>query len=87
MYIVLTSKNRKLPLPLNYKDVISGEEVVSTNAPYGMLFVANQVLSSYFEIEKQDLDKGSIVCVPLFDDFKEFEKRRLLNEIENLDNM
>ena len=86
-YIVLTSKNRKLPLPLQLKDVGVDEDIVSTNAPHGMLFVVDKVLKSYFTISEKEIEQGSLVCVPLFDDFKDFEKRRLLEKLNNLEKL
>jgi hypothetical protein len=84
-YIVLTSKNRKLHLPLQLKDVGVDEDIVSTNAPHGMLFVVDKVLKSYFAITEEEIEQGSLVCVPLFDDYKEFEKRRLIEKLNSLE--
>jgi hypothetical protein len=83
-YIIVTSTGRKLNLPVKLEDVNS-EEIVATNAPYGMLFVVNKVLKSYFEIEKEELNQGSLVCIHLIEDFKEDEKKRLIKQIEKLD--
>jgi hypothetical protein len=84
-YFVLTSSNRKLNLPLDYFDLDKDEEIVSTDAPYGMLFVLNKKLYSYFMIEKENINDGALVCVPLIDDFKEQEKHRLLKELDKID--
>ena len=86
-YSILTSSNRKLPLPIRLEDMQNNEEVVSTNAPYGMLFVVNKILKSYFTITQDELETGSLVCVPLFEDFKDFEKTRIINELNKLDKM
>lgn len=83
-YIIVTSTGRKLNLPVKLED-LKKEEIVATDAPYGMLFVHNKVLSSYFAVEKEDLNNGSLVCVHLIDDFKEEEKKRLIKQIEKLD--
>ena len=74
-------------LPIKLEDMKVDEEVVSTNAPYGMLFVVNKTLKSYFTITKEELQIGSLVCVPLFEDFKDFEKTRIMHELNKLDKM
>jgi hypothetical protein len=84
-YIVLTSKNRKLSLPLSINEMDKNEDIVSTNAPYGMLFVVNKLLKSYFTIEKYELEKGSLVCVPLIEDYKAQEKNNLLKKLEKIE--
>ncbi len=81
---IITSNGDKLSLPLHLKDV-KGVEIVSTNSPHGMLFVCNNVVQSYFTVDKSLLDKGSLVCVPLIDDFKDQEKKKILKQLENLD--
>jgi len=83
-YLIVTSTGRKLNLPVKLED-LKKEEIVATDAPYGMLFVVNKVLKSYFTIEKEELSKGSLVCIHLIEDFKEEEKKRLIKQIENLD--
>ena len=83
-YIIVTSTGRKLNLPVKLED-LKKEEIVATDAPYGMLFVVNKVLKSYFAIEKEELKQGSLVCIHLIEDFKELEKKKLIKQLENLD--
>lgn len=86
-FVVFTSKNRKLPLPLLLKDTEVGEEILATNAPHGMLLVVSQTLKSYFLATSNELEQGSLVCVPLIDDFKELEKKKLANHLEKLNKL
>jgi hypothetical protein len=83
-YIIVTLTGRKLNLPVKLED-LNSEEVVATDAPYGMLFVVNKLLKSYFTIEPNELEQGSLVCIHLIEDFKEIEKARLLKKLEILD--
>lgn len=88
-YIIITSLGRKLNLPVKFSEmhIDANEEVVSTNAPHGMLFVHNKVVQSYFTVEKHLLTNGSLVCVPLIEDFKNQEKQKILKQLENIDIM
>jgi hypothetical protein len=52
-----------------------------------MLFVHNKVVQSYFTVEKHLLNTGSLVCVPLIEDFKNHEKQRIIKQLETLDIM
>lgn len=87
-YKVLTSKGRKLPLPLKISDIAVNEEIVSTDAPHGMLFALEdpeKVLKSYFLVEESELLHGAVVCLPLFEDYKDQEKKKLLKRLETLE--
>ena len=70
--VVCTDKGRVLDLPLSIKDVMTGETIISTNAPGGRLFVdddekGNAQLNDASLLEKEDADL-QYISLPLIED-------------------
>ncbi len=73
---VLTSHNRLLELPLSFAELTSGEKVVATDSPLGMLFVVTTVegtefLNDYSFINDEELPPGRPISLPLISDVQE----------------
>lgn len=87
--IVLTSENRILGIPVKYTELNANEQIVATNATLGMLYysAADGILYDYTNINENEVIDGTPVCVPLIEDYKNQLKKKLLDQIEQIDNI
>lgn len=82
---VLTSLERELELPLKKTELKENEEVVATDAPFGMLCVRRYRGISILKDIEPDKKQTSVICLPSFDSYlreKETRKEMILNMLE-----
>ena len=82
---VLTSLERELELPVKKTDLRENEEVVATDAPFGMLCVRKYNRISILKDIETDKKQTNVVCLPSFEDYleqKEIRKKIIMNAIE-----
>jgi hypothetical protein len=87
--IVLTSENRILGIPVKYKELNKNEQIVATNATLGMLYYdpVDDSIHDYEDIDENGIIEGTPVCLPLIEDYKNHLKKKLLDQIEQIDNI
>ena len=91
--IVLTSLNRTIGLPVKISELKKEEQVVATSAEFGMLYLmegtdGKEILRDYDEFEEGEIPEGGVpICLPLIEDYKKTKINKLVNEINDIQNI
>lgn len=89
--VVKTNKGRVLDLPVSIKDVLSGETIVSTNAPGGRLYIDDDGKSDVFLRDASLIEENvdfQYICLPLISDQQadeELDFAAKLRQIRDID--